>query len=161
MRYVGVDPGLTGAAVCIADDGRTVLHVTKWSTKRARAVPGRAPPLPTLPGLPWLLPTDVVALEAQYVGRSKRGSVALAIWTEHLMRSLPADIVLVRPLATTWRAKVLGKSRLERDVAKRLAIAAAAAPLARFGLDQDAKGDVSEAFCLARFCWGWDKAGRP
>jgi hypothetical protein len=159
-RYVGIDPGYVGAAVCLSDDGRTVLHVARWSTKAPKVIPGRIPAEPTLPRFEWLLPTDLVALEQQFVGKSARGSVSLSIWSEKLMRTLPPEIAFCRPLATTWRGKVFGRSRLSREVAKRFAIAAAARDLARFGIT-DTKGDTSEAWCMARYAWGWDLAGRP
>jgi hypothetical protein len=58
---------------------------------------------------------------------------------------------VVRPLASQWRAKVL-RQNPRRDAAKRLAIAAAGPHLPAEFVDDP---DVSEAWCMARWAWGW------
>lgn len=141
MRYVGIDPGSTGACVVVADDGRTVLDQQRWWGHK---VP---------PRLTIIEPGDIVALEAQHVGRGNRSSLTLAEWAGSLIATLPEGITLLRPLATTWRARVLRQGRLQREPAKRLAIAAATPHL-----PGPVTHDAAEAWCLARYAWGWHMA---
>jgi hypothetical protein len=141
-RFCGVDPGQTGAAVWLADDGLTVLHVEYWVDAL------------TPPRLP-VLPTEVVAVEDQYLGKNARSFATLVRWTERLVVGLPDGVLLVRPLATTWRAAVLRRARLGRTAAKRVALEAVR--LHARGMPEEFAGlpDVAEAWCLARFAWGW------
>lgn len=140
MRFVGIDPGQTGACVVVGDDGLTVLDQQRWSRCRV-------PPLLTV-----VEAGDVVALEAQHVG-GPRASLVLAEWAGRMLATLPEPIVLLRPLATTWRAKVLRNGRLQREPAKRLAIAAATPYL-----PGPVTHDAAEAWLLARYAWGWAMA---
>jgi hypothetical protein len=139
MRFVGIDPGQTGACVVVDDDGCTVLDVQRWSKQRT-------PPLLTV-----VEEGDVVALEAQHVARHQ-ASLVLAEWSGRMIATLPW-VVLLRPLATSWRAKVLRGGRLQRHPAKQLAIAAASPYV-----PGTVTHDVAEAWCLARYAWGWAMA---
>lgn len=148
MKYFGIDPGQTGAAVAVAGDGLTVVAVRAW----------RRHPIP--PGLADLVePGDVVAVEAQYVGPGAHASLALAEWTGRLLEQLPAGCAILRPLATTWRARVLRRGRVSRSEAKGLAIAACRAHAIGLAPELASKPDVAEAWCMARYAWGAALAG--
>jgi hypothetical protein len=149
----------------VADDGQTVLAVQQWSaaprpkprrleTDRLFAMRVaewersiRPPRLTVLSGV------RALALEAQHVD-GPHASLVLAQWCGGLLAHLPPDLVVTRPLATSWRAKVLRCGRLRREPAKRLAIAAATPWLAAFGMTEISH-DVAEAWCMARFCTFW------
>ncbi len=141
--FAGVDPGATGALVVLADDGLTVLDLLEW---RRASVP---PALPLVPG-------DVLALEAAYLGRSARAALTLQLWRGRLLAAVPEGVEVTQPLAVHWRAKVLRRSNLRRAEAK-----AAAVRVASPYLPEGASVDACEAFCIARWCWGWVRAGRP
>lgn len=141
-RYVGIDPGMTGAAVVVGADGLEVLDLQAWHRSR---VP---------PAITVVLAGDVVALEAQHVGRGNHASLVLAEWTGRLAAALPPGITILRPLATSWRAKVLRDGRLQREPAKRLAIAAATPHLVAAGWT-DVTADIAEAWCMARYACFW------
>lgn len=148
MRFVGVDPGKSGAAVEITTDGATVIRVVRWA--RAETPPDTLAAL-----LRDLGPGDVVAVEQCYVGPGARASLTLAEWTGRLLAEIPADVEVLRPLAAQWRAKVLRSARLGRTDAK-----AAADRAARLGTGTDVlTGHSSEAWCLARYAWGWSMRG--
>lgn len=140
MRFVGIDPGQNGAAVVVGADGRTVLEEQRWTKAR------------TPPAITVVQPGDVVALEAQHVA-GPHASIVLAEWSGRLLASLPDGAVVIRPLATSWRAKVFRSGRMRREPAKRLAIAAATKHAA--GIGTPITHDVAEAWCLARYAWGW------
>lgn len=137
MRYVGIDPGQTGHCVVVGDDGETVLAEQGWKKLRI-------PPAITI-----LEPGDVVALEAQHVA-GPHASLVLSEWCGRLLATLPSGITVIRPLATTWRAKVFRNGRLQREPAKRMAIAAAS----RF-MTGDVSHDRAEAWCMARYARFW------
>lgn len=140
MRFVGIDPGQNGACVVVGDDGRTVLDQQRWMKHRI-------PPL-----IEIIEGGDVVAFEAQHVG-GPRASLVLAEWSGRMLATLPPNITILRPLATTWRAKIFRQGRLQREPAKRLAIAAALPYV-----PGTVTHDVAEAWCLARYAWGWAMA---
>lgn len=158
--FLGIDPGQNGAAVLVAEDGKTVLGIQLWS-------PPRKPRFATTDELvAWkrlcqrvpriVLNLDAcaqIALEAQHVGDGNQSSLTLARWAERLAVSLPSTIPLVRPLATSWRAKVFprGGGRLQRDPAKRMAVAAATPFLQAFDPDVRVTEDLAEAWCMARY----------
>lgn len=142
-RYVGIDPGRAGAAVVVGDDGLTILAVQRWA--------GALTP----PSLTVVLPGDVVALEAQYLGANPRSMATLVEWCGRLLAGLPLDVVVTRPLATTWRGKVLRKPRMSRLVAKRMAVTAAAPYLAAFDPSVRWREDDAEAFLMARYARFW------
>lgn len=147
-RYVGIDPGQNGACVVLGDDGQTVLDEQTWNK-------ARVPPRITV-----VRPGDVVSLEAQHIGADAdgnlwgaRASLVLAQWCGGLLVSLPPGILLLRPLATSWRAKVFRNGRLQREPAKRIAIAAAT-PF----LTGKITHDRAEAWAIGRYSWGYAKA---
>lgn len=142
MRFVGIDPGQTGHCVVIGDDGSTVLAEQGWRKLRI-------PPVITI-----LEPGDVVALEAQHVA-GPHACLVLAEWCGRLLATLPAGITVLRPLATTWRAKVFRNGRLQREPAKRVAIAAATPYLSA---GTPVTHDRAEAWAMARYAWGWAMA---
>jgi hypothetical protein len=145
-RWWGVDPGKgAGAAVRIADDGRTALEVVEWRDSTTVSLP--------------ILPGDVVALEAPYLGKNPASFRALVEWRERFRLGLPPGVVVAEPLAVQWRAKVLRVARVPRKRAKELAIAAAKANA--IGLPAEPTPDAAEAWCLARWAVYWDRAGRP
>lgn len=163
MRFVGLDPGQTGACVVVGDDGATILAIQAWTkpakpkTRKgegvhlfARRLAEWIVAVQTPPVFTVVRPGDVVALEAQHVN-GPHASLVLATWSGRAIERLPTGIVLIRPLATTWRAKVFRDGRMTREVAKRFAIAAAAPHLAAFGAEADRIGDVSEAWAMARY----------
>ena len=134
---VGVDPGRTGAAVWLGDDGRTVLRVQRWRD------------LDDPPVLEVTAPA-LVAVEAQYVGRGAHASLRLAEWTGGLVSRLPPGVEVLRPVAATWRAAVLRVGRVRRADAKRHALTAAL-----YSLGEPLETvDACEAWCLARYAWG-------
>lgn len=132
---LGVDPGRTGAAVELADDGRTALRVWTWQDQD---VPPRLD-----------LPVVLTAVEAQHVGRGRASSLALATWTGRLLEQVRGE--LLRPHPATWRAAVLGVGRLRRADAKSAARRACEIYALGEGLPTD---DACEAWCLARYAWG-------
>lgn len=144
MTYAGIDPGQTGALVEIGADGHTVVRWVEW--RRERVPPD---------GVLADLSAEVVAVEAPYVGPGARASLTLAEWTGRLLAQMPAGPTVVRPTAAQWRPKVLRASP-GRVEAKALALRAAAS----CGL-VGVSDHVAEAWCLARYAWGWDQAGRP
>lgn len=161
-RVVGIDPGQNGGAVEVAPDGETVLGVQRWAKCKR-------PPAMTL-----VLPGTLVVLEQQHVG-GPHASLVLATWCGVLMGQLPGaveidldepdwssvppnGIAVIRPLATTWRAKVFRDGRLSRDAAKRLALAAATPRLHAFDPAAAISHDVAEGWCLARFGTFWLRA---
>jgi hypothetical protein len=182
MRFVGVDPGQTGNCVVIGDDGTTVLDECGWTGAEMRKLANdswrvrwsrfsgqtreshhqdfavkvgaerflldhhRAPPALTL-----LRAGDVVVLEAQHVS-GPHASLVLAEWCGRLIATLPEGITLLRPLATSWRAKVFRNGRLSREAAKRVAIAAATPYLPAV---HPVTHDRAEAWAMARYAWGW------
>lgn len=140
MRYVGIDPGQRGAAVVIGDDGVTVIEHQVWARQK------------TPPAITVVRPGDVVALEAQHV-RGPHASIVLAHWCGMLEATLPEGITLLRPLATTWRARVFRAGRMRREPAKALAVQAATQYFA------EVPGhDLAEAWALGRYAWGWARA---
>jgi hypothetical protein len=143
---VGIDPGQTGAMVAVGPDGVTVVALQTWSRCR------------TPPALD-LLPTDVVAVEAQYIGHGAHASIVLVEWTGRLLAAVPAACRVTRPLAGAWRAKVFRRTAMRRDAAKRMAVETANRHAV--GLGADPSHDLAEAWCLARYCWGWAMAGFP
>jgi hypothetical protein len=145
-RWWGVDGAKTGAAVRMDADGLTALELIEWRDRDL------APPLDIRPG-------DVVALEQAYLGKSALTFRRLVEWRARFKSTLPVGVVLVEPLAVTWRAKVLRVARIPRGKAKALAVAAATAN-AR-GLPAEPTEDAAEGWCLARWAWAWDRAGRP
>jgi hypothetical protein len=149
MRFAGCDPGQTGACVVVDEDGETVLAVQTWEDAE----------LP--PALTILDGVVVLALEEQYIGPGAHASLTLAAWSIRMLDSLPSSIQVLRPLATSWRAKVFRGPRLRRAAAKRKAIEAASPYL----VDHVAKvtPDVAEAWAMARYAWGWatQGPGRP
>jgi hypothetical protein len=144
VRYWGVDGANTGAAVLLAEDGVTALEWTEWK-KCPRVV------LPVLEG-------DILALEAPYLGKSARSFRVLCEWRERFKATLPPGVVLAEPNASHWRAKVLRVAGLARVPAKERAIRAATL---HSNLPQPIGADLAEAWCLARWVWGWDRAARP
>jgi hypothetical protein len=147
MRFAGIDPGRTGALVVVGDDGLTVLHAELWRD---------APEPPILP----VLPTDVVAVEEQYLGKNAKSFATLVRWTERLVVRLPEGCTIVRPLATTWRAAVFRRSRMSRAAAKRMALEAARLHAVDLPPELAASPDVSEAWAIARYAWGWARRER-
>lgn len=139
-RFVGIDPGRDGACCVVGADGLTVLELLEW---RRAAEP---PPMPVLPG-------DVVALEAAFVGKNPQSALTLQLWRGRVLAALPAGIVLLEPLATTWRGKVLRRPRMGREQAKEAAMQAAGRYA--IGLPASYPDHVAEAWCMARFSWGW------
>lgn len=137
-RAVGIDPGQNGAAVAVGADGATVIAVQTW---RHAKVP---------PRIEILHPQDVVALEAQHVG-GPHASLVLSEWCGRMLATLPSGITVLRPLATSWRAKVFRDGRLQRIPAKRRAVAAATPFLQAFDPGLRITHDLAEAWCLARF----------
>lgn len=146
MTYVGIDPGRTGAAVAVGDDGLTVVWARSW---RALDVP--PDDLPIRSG-------DVVAVEAQYVGLGAHSSLRLAEWTGGMLAGLPRDVGVMRPLATTWRAKVLRQGRLTREAAKEAALVLCHRHAIGMPAELAWLVDVAEAWCMARYAWGWSEA---
>ena len=144
MRFVGIDPGRTGALVVVGDDGQTALDVLTWAGQD----------MPPAGIVQRLVPGDVVALEDQYIGAGAHASKTLHEWTVRLLVQLPDDVTVMRPLASSWRAKVFRRARLRRAAAKRLAIAACRE---HSGLADElaAMPDVAEAWAMARYAWGW------
>ncbi|MEO0603266.1 MAG: hypothetical protein AAF211_17640 [Myxococcota bacterium] len=147
MRFVGIDPGLTGALVAIDGDGATAVDVRTW--KNAPAPPA---------GIAHLVARgDVVAIERPYVGKSPHAALALAEWIGWLRCLMPRRITLIRPFASEWRAKVLRRARIRRALAKRMAVALC---LRHSGLRHEvaSRHDVAEAWLMARYAWGWRRA---
>lgn len=144
MSYIGIDPGQTGAAVLVGADGLEVLDIECW---RGSRIP---------PRIRMVEPSSIVSLEAQYGSRPT--TLVLAEWCGRLLATLPEGCTVHRPLATTWRGRVLRRSRLRRDVAKELAIRAARPHLEAAGWTH-ITDDVAEAWCMARYSWGADRAG--
>lgn len=136
MRFVGIDPGKTGALVVVGEDGVSVVDVQSWS---------RA----SVPPVLRVEAGDIVTLEGLYVGKSRRGSMSLAEWTG-MVRAQLTDCTVLRPSASEWRGKVLRVAGLPRARAKALAVSAAAkhAPML-------ATEDECEAWLMARYAWGW------
>ncbi len=145
MRFIGIDGGRAGAYVEVGPDGLTALDLIEW---RGAATP---PVLPVRAG-------DVVALEAAYVGKNPQSAMKLQLWRGQLMATFPAGVQLLEPLATAWRAKVLRRAGMRREVAK--AVAIEAAKRNAIGLPDDFPDHVAEAWCLARYAWGWATAPR-
>jgi hypothetical protein len=143
-RLWGIDGALTGAAVRLADDGVTALEWHEW----------RRSPVVRLP----IEEGDIIALEQAYLGKSVRSFRSLVEWRERFKAGLP-PVVLAEPNASHWRAKVLRVAGLARKPAKERAIAAAT--LHAKGLPAEVGPDLAEAWCLARWCWGWNRVGRP
>lgn len=139
-RFWGIDGGQTGAAVRLADDGLTALEVHEW---RRRKLPPRLP----------IEPGDVVALEAAYVGENPDSALKLQLWRGILIGGLPEGVHLLQPLATAWRAKVLRRSRMRRELAKDTAMSVAREH-AR-GLPAEYEDHTAEAWLIARYAWGW------
>lgn len=137
MRYVGIDPGQNGAAVVVGPDGCTVLDLQTW--RKAK----------TPPSIIVLEGVDLIAVEGQHVA-DYHAALVLSEWCGRLLASLPIGIPVLRPLATSWRAKVFPGARLRREPAKRLAIAAATPYLAAFGFLRPTH-DLAEAWCIARW----------
>lgn len=138
MRYVGIDPGQQGALVVVGDDGLTVVDRLGWAGCVV------APALPVLPG-------DVVALElphAQFV----RAGLVLAEWCGGALVQL-RECRVVRPSPAAWRGKVLRRPQLLRAAAKRAAREAATPYLG------PATDDECEAWCMARYAFGWATFG--
>ncbi len=148
MRFVGVDPGKAGALVEVAPNGATVVAVHRWSRCAV-------PPDAVLLHLAGLRAGDVLAVEQGYVGPGAHASLVLAEWTGRLLAGVPPGVEVLRPLATTWRAKVLRAARLGRADAKAAADRAAAIGTGAGELS----GHSSEAWCLARYAWGWSMRG--
>jgi hypothetical protein len=150
-RYAGVDPGKTaGACVVIGDDGARVLAVQYWEGAE------------TPPVLSCLDGVGVAALELPYHGEDPHAALVLAHWCGWMHRDLhAAGIEVAQPLAVSWRAKVLRIGRVTRAVAKAKAIDAAQKHAIGMPPEFRESPDVSEAWCLARWCWGWVRAGRP
>jgi hypothetical protein len=182
MRFVGIDPGQTGNCVVIGDDGLTVLDEQGWTGAEMRQLASgswrvrwsrlhssgstschqdfvgkgtaaqflvehhRTPPAITI-----LQRGDVVVLEAQHVG-GPHASLVLSEWCGRLIATLPEGITLLRPLATSWRAKVFRNGRLCREAAKRVAVATATPYL---NADLPITHDRAEAWAMARYAWGW------
>lgn len=140
MRYAGIDPGQTGHCVVIGKDGCTVIAEQGWRRLRI-------PPVLTI-----LEPGDVVALEAQHVA-GPHASLVLSEWCGRLLATLPSGLVILRPLATTWRAKVFRNGRLQRGPAKQMAIRAATPYF-----PEPPGHDRAEAWAMARYAWGWAAA---
>jgi len=154
MRCVGIDPGMTGAAV-VVDHECSVIDVQTWRRS------------PTPPILEIVRPGDVVAVEQPYVQLSPASALKLSEWIGRLLATLPIDVIMLRPLASTWRAKVLRAGRIKRDPAKKLAVHAAMPYLREFADKEECpppwlpthtaqvSHDLAEAFLIARFAWGW------
>jgi hypothetical protein len=140
IGYLGIDPGQTGAAVLVAEDGETVLGLQRWSD-------AKTPPM-VLPEL--ILNARVVALEGQHVA-GPHASLVLAEWSGRLLATLPSGLPVLRPLATSWRAKVFRCGRLQREPAKRLAVRAASPFLLAFNPELRVTHDLAEAWALARY----------
>lgn len=79
--FVGIDGSLSGSAVVLADDGRTVLSVVEW----------RDDPAPALP----VVPGDIVALEGIHSrpGRSLDSFASLAGWRALAVSRMPPAVV--------------------------------------------------------------------
>lgn len=146
MRFWGIDGGQTGAAVRLADDGVTALEHIPWKRRKD------PPRLPIEPG-------DVVALEAAYVGENEHAALALQLWRGILIGRLPEGVHLLQPLATSWRAKVLRRPRMRRELAKETAMEAA--KLHARGLPDEYEDHTAEAWLIARFAWGWARTHLP
>ena len=144
MRYLGLDPGQSGALVEVASDGRTVVAWRQWRRERT-------PPRDLLSDLGA---ETVIAVEAPYVGRGARASLVLAEWTGAVLAQIPEDVTVLRPTAQQWRAKVL-RANPDRASAKRLALRAAET-VGWVGVPDH----VAEAWCLARYAWGWSTSRR-
>jgi hypothetical protein len=143
VRYDGLDPGQTGAFVAVDDDGLTVLDILYWEDAEFP---------PKLP----LLPDDVVAVEEQYVGRGAHASLRVAEWAgEAIAQVRGAGCTLLRPLATTWRAKVFHRPRLDREAAKAAAIALCVENARNLDPELAHLPDVAEAWCQARYARFW------
>ena len=117
MKFVGIDPGRRGAAVSIGADGQTVERIVTWRLASLDADLGAAGDLAE-----WLARGDVLVVEEQYVGRSPRSALRLAMWTGRVLQTLPRPphVVVLRPQATAWRGKVFGGAaagRCGRDAA--------------------------------------------
>ena len=138
MKYAGVDPGQNGACVVVAEDGMTVLAVQEW---RKAKIP---------PALTCLDGVSVIAIENQHVS-GPHASLVLSAWCGWLCGTLPSEIPVLRPLATSWRAKVFGNGRLTRGPAKALAMAAAGPHLSGW-YEGKMRDDLAEAWCIARYC---------
>jgi len=132
--------------VAVGDDGLTVSAYLSWRD------------LDHPPALA-VLDEDIIAVEAQYVGPGAHASLRLAEWTGALLASLPPGCRILRPLATTWRARVLRRARMGRKEAKRAAIAACVAHSSGLPAGVSALPDVAEAWCMARYAWGAERAG--
>jgi len=156
VTYLGVDPGHSGAAVSLADDGLTVLAAWRWTPRVLETQDGRVLAYSAPHQIAAVIgPHAVAAVEAPYVGLSHRGSLSLAEWTGGFLSGLDVGEIL-RPTAAEWRAKVLHVGRVRRAPAKALALRAAALHARGLPWLDD---HVAEAWCLARFAWGWARRG--
>lgn len=136
MRYIGVDPGRTGALVVI-DDQCVVQHVQRWKRHDA-------------PPVLELCYGSVVAIERPFVGRSSASTITLAEWIGSALEQIRHHgCEILRPTATQWRAKIFGTARMRREEAKRAA--RLAAPWA-------ATDDEAEAYLMAKYALGWHMA---
>lgn len=146
-RFGGLDPGQTGACVVVGDDGLAVLAVQNWEGEK------------TPPALSCLEGVGLVALELPYAGEDFHAALVLAHWCGWAHRDLhAAGVEVVQALAVTWRAKVLRIGRVTREVAKAKAIDAAQKHAVGLAPELAALPDVAEAWCLARYAWGWARA---
>lgn len=144
-RYVGIDPGQTGAAVIVGDDGLSILDIIRWR--------GAHRP----PEILAVTAADLIAVEDQYGGAYPRSALELREWTVRLLVSLPDGAVVLRPLASQWRPKVFrGSAPRGRKACKSVAREAARASFERAG--QTMTDDSAEAWCLARYAWGYARA---
>lgn len=145
MRYLGIDPGQSGAACVVGDDGMTVIAATAW--KRSKSPP-------VLSDL--IRDASAIAVEGVHVGKGRRSSLTLAEWRGKLLTQIPAGVTVYHPQPSEWRGKVLRRSNLRRDDAKRAALLAVrnAIGMPPEWADVD---HMAEAWCLARYAWGMSR----
>lgn len=140
MRWVGIDPGQTGALCVVGDDGLTVLARASWSRV---SVP------PDLTS--YMIGAKLVVIEGVYVSRlNRRSGIVLAQWVGQLLAQVPADVPIEQPQPSKWRAAVLGGrfANCTRERAKEAAIAAATANAIG---DWGGSDHHAEAWCMARY----------
>ena len=149
MRFVGIDPGQSGAIVVVGDDGMQVTEHLWWKNAW----------IPPIAAAQIVQRGDVVSIERPYVGRDPKAAITLCEWIGWLRSLLPSErtITLIRPFASEWRAKVLRRARLGRALAKQLAVAAC---IRHSGLPhaEATRHDIAEAWLMARYAWGWQRA---
>ena len=165
MRWVGVDPGVSGGAVCLEDDGRSVVWAVGWRKLRRRSGAVWAVSWTIAPAHLFLSLGEVAAAVCGLADGA--GDYRLAV--EGLFGRGPSLVTLAeasgrilgaleggasgetwRPRSRDWRKRVLGISEAKLGAAGSERAAVALAPAMFEGLGElVTDGHVVEAACIA------------